>query len=126
MIIALFTMLFLGGDSHVIFAYLNVYEDRAEMVITDEARLSNAFNILNKFEDSSEELSKSVSEMAEQFGEVVGDRYSTDTDIDAVWNSYYEDVEAYHSLVIDSRFELKQYVNQDEWLAIFGSAVTAE
>jgi len=124
MLIALFTLLFLGGHPHTLIQYLNVYQDRVEMVITDEGRRDQAMNVLKAFEESTKNRNEEILETAEQLGKAMGDRNSMAADIDVIWNQYFEDVDAFHSLLVDSRFELRQYVNRDEWQAIFGQSVT--
>ncbi len=111
MLVALFTLLFLGGDSHPISEYLNVYEDRLETVVTDKGRSDEAKNILKAFEDATEDHDKAVSKTAEQAGKTIGNKDATDAEIDAVWDQYFQDVDAYHDLLLDARFELKEHVN---------------
>jgi len=119
MLVALFTLLFLGGNPHPLIPYLNVYQDRVEMVIADEGRRDQTMNVLKAFEESTKDRNEEILETAKQLGKAMGDRNSMAADIDVIWNQYFEDVDAFHSLLVDSRFELRQYVNRDEWQAIF-------
>jgi hypothetical protein len=123
MLVALFTLLFLGGDSHPIIEYLNIYEDRVETAVTDKGRRDEAKNILKAFENATKDHDKAVSKTGEQVGKTVGNKDATDAEIDAVWDQYFQDVDAYHDLLLDARFEFKEHVNRDEWQAIFGPAV---
>ncbi len=126
MLIALFTLLFLGGNPHPLIPYLNVYQDRVAIVITDEVRRNQALAVLKAFEESTNDRNEEMLETAEQLGDAMGDRDSMAAEIDVIWNQYFEDANAFHGLIIDSRFELKQYVNRDEWQAIFGQPATKE
>jgi len=124
MLVALFTLLFLGGDSHPLMAHLDTYEDRAKTTITDKDRREQALNVLKAFEDVTKAREKVVKRTAKQIGATVGDKNSMVADIDAVWDTYFQDVDAYHTALVDSRDELKQYVTRDEWQAIFSPPVT--
>ena len=124
MLVALFTLLFLGGDSHPLMAYLDTYEDRAESAITEKDRREQVLNVFKAFEDVSKAREKEVKRTAKMIGETVGSKDSRIADIDAVWDTYFQDVDAYHTALVDSRDELKQYVTRDEWQAIFSPPVT--
>ena len=42
-------------------------------------------------------------------------------DIDAIWDSYFAEVDQYKDDTLDLRWELKGHINGDEWEAIFSS-----
>jgi hypothetical protein len=124
MIVGLIALLFLGGDAHPLLAYVDAYQDRLEAVVTDEGRLDQATKVFKEFSDRTKDRDKEVSKTAKQLGKTIGAKNPTAAEIDAVWDQYYQDVDAYHSLVVDTRTELKQYVTRDEWQAIYGPPVT--
>ena len=126
MLIALFTMLFLGGDATPLLAYIDAYQERAKTVITDEGRRDQAKSILKAMEDRNRDHGKTVNSQAELLGEMSEDPNATDAEIDAIWDEYFQDVDAYHAGLADARFELKQYVSRDEWQAIFAPPVKLE
>jgi ABC-type transporter Mla subunit MlaD len=124
MIVGLIALLFLGGDAHPLIAYVDVYQDRLENVVTDEGRLEQAKNVFKEFTDRTKARDKEVSETAKQLGKTIGAKNSTAAEIDAVWGQYYQDIDAYHSMMVDTRSELKQTLTRDEWQAIYGPPVT--
>jgi hypothetical protein len=124
MIVGLIALLFLGGDAHPLLAYVDAYQDRLEAVVTDEGRLDQATKVFKEFSDRTKDRDKEVSKTAKQLGKTIGAKNPTAAEIDAVWDQYYQDVDAYHSVVVDTRTELKQYVTRDEWQAIYGPPVT--
>lgn len=126
MIVGLIALLFLGGDAHPLLAYVDAYQDRLEAVVTDEGRLDQAKKVFKEFSDRTKDRDKEVSKMAKQLGKTIGAKNPTDAEIDAVWDQYYQDVDAFHSVVVDTRTELKQYVTRDEWQAIYGPPVTTK
>jgi hypothetical protein len=124
MIVGLIALLLLGGDAHPLLAYVGVYQDRLESVIMDKGRLAQAENVVAEFVDSAKDREKEVSKTGKHVAETIGDKNATDAEIDAAWDQYYQGVDAYHSIVVENRSELKQYVNRDEWQQVFGPAVT--
>jgi hypothetical protein len=126
MIVGLIALLFLGGDAHPLLAYVDAYQDRLEAVVTDEGRLDQATKVFKEFSDRTKDRDKEVSKTAKQLGKTIGAKNPTAAEIDAVWDQYYQDVDAYHSVVVDTRTELKQYVTRDEWQAIYGPPVTTK
>jgi len=107
-------------------AYLDTYEDRAESAITEKDRREQVLNVFKAFEDVSKAREKEVKRTAKMIGETVGSKDSRIADIDAVWDTYFQDVDAYHTALTDSRDELKKYVTRDEWQAIFAPPVTLD
>jgi ABC-type transporter Mla subunit MlaD len=126
MIVGLIALLFLGGDAHPLLAYVDAYQDRLEAVVTDEGRLDQATKVFKEFSDRTKDRDKEVSKTAKQLGKTIGAKNPTAAEIDAVWDQYYQDVDAFHSVVVDTRTELKQYVTRDEWQAIYGPPVTTK
>jgi len=126
MLIALFTLLFLGGDATPMLAYIDEYQERANTVITDASSREQAKSIFKTMEDRNKDHGKKVNGYGTQLGEMSEDPNATDAEIDAIWDQYFQDVDAYHAGLTDARFELKQYVSRDEWQAIFAPPVRLE
>jgi len=118
MIAALIALLFMGGSSPLL-ENIDVYQDRTKTVITDEVRQDKAKAVLKSMEKRVKSQNKIRKDIGDQLGDLLEDQAVADAQLDAVWDTYADETKAYDSDMLDLRFELKQHVQREEWVAIF-------
>ncbi len=121
MLIALFTILFLGGGSATqLLGNISEVQDRVKIVMPKDDQRKEALSVLNTMEKRTKSRNKMVKNTVKQMSKELEDHDVTDADIDAVWNDYVQGVDEFHRDMIDLRFELKQYISREEWQQVFG------
>ena len=121
MLIALFTILFLGGGSATqLLGNISEVQDRVKIVMPKDDQRKEALSVLNTMEKRTKSRNKMVKNTVKQMSKELEDHDVTDADIDAVWNDYVQGVDEFHRDMIDLRFELKQHISREEWQQVFG------
>ena len=121
MLIALFTILFLGsGSATQLLGDIGEVQDRVKIVMPKDDQRKEALSVLKTMEKRTKSRNKMVKNTVKQMGKELEDHGVTDADIDAVWNDYVQGVGEFHRDMIDLRFELKQHISREEWQQVFG------
>ncbi len=121
MLIALFTILFLGsGSATQLLGNLSEVQDRVKIVMPKDDQRKEALSVLNTMEKRTKSRNKMVKSTVKQMSKELEDHGVTDADIDAVWNDYVQGVDEFHRDIIDLRFDLKQHISREEWQQVFG------
>lgn len=118
MIIALFTLLFLGGGSGLL-ANFDAIMDNAKTEIADEDRRELALDIFKAVQSEREDFGKQLQGHGKALGELYEDPNASDAQADAIWDDFFRDIETHHDQLLDRREQLKAYVTPKEWSAIF-------
>lgn len=122
MIVALLTLLFLGGASTQFLEALDSYQDRVEDVIPKGERQQQAEAVFKNMEDSIDRRHEVMKDVADELDKLLKDPDVADADLDAVLGRYASVVQVTHRDLLDARFELKNYVTREEWQQIFSEA----
>ncbi len=122
MLVALFALLFLGGGGNsFLLGQIDVALDNTKEVVQAEDRRDQAVEILKALEDDTEAFIDRQADRAKNLGELK-EAPGLDPDaVDAVWESAFSDVEAYHDLILSRREELKTVLPRDEWGQVFAA-----
>jgi hypothetical protein len=120
MLIALFTLLFLGsgGGADLLINFDEVKEN-AKTEITDEERRDQALDVFKAVESERKDFSKKLADHSEAIEEIFESHAASEAEADAIWNDMYSDLEEHHGQLLDKREELKTYVTESEWSAMF-------
>lgn len=119
MLIALFTILFLGGDVTGMLDYISDSQDAVKAVIEPDDRRKDALATLKDMEKRTKARNKAVAGSSKELSRVLGQDDASDADIDEVWTSYFEERAAYNSDMLDLRFQLKEQLTREEWEQVF-------
>ncbi len=119
MLIALFTILFLGGSATQLLDDIGDVRDRVKIVMPKNDQRKEALSHLKTMEKRTESRIKLVKQNAKAMSKALEDHGVTDADFDAIWTGYVQGIDEYHRDMIDLRFELKQHISREEWDAIF-------
>ena len=120
MIVALLTILFLGGGSTTAFLdYIADSKDAVKIVMVKDERQKEVLNILKLVEKRSNGHNKQVKKTIKDLGKQIEGREANTAAIAAISDRYFEDLESYSSDILDLRFKLKELVSREEWAQLF-------
>ena len=119
MLIALMTILFLGGGSAAMLEYIGETEDAIKVVMEKDDRRKGALATVKEMKKRTKARNKQVKKTSKELSAVLANHDSSLADLDAVWDVYYTEVEAYNREMLDLRYELHDRLTRDEWGEIF-------
>jgi len=119
MLIALLTMLILGGGSTAMLGLIADTEDSVKTVMVKDERRKAALKTLKSMKKRTNARNKHVKRATKVLNRSLQQVEINAAEIDTIWNDYFAEVEQYDHAMLDLRFELKEHVNRDEWQQIF-------
>ena len=119
MLIALFTILLLGGSSTATLAYIADTQDTVKTVMEKDGRQKGALSTLKAMKKRTNARNKHVKRAAKDLNKALGQEDINTADIDAIWAGYFAEIDQYDHDMLDLRWELKEHINREEWAAIF-------
>lgn len=119
MLIALFTILFLGDSTTGFLDYLANTEENIKVVMEKDDRRKAALATVNDMNKRTKARNKQVDKVRKELASVLATEDATVADIDAVWDVYFAAIEDYNKDILDLRFELRDSITRDEWEQIF-------
>jgi hypothetical protein len=120
MLIALFTILFLGGTPTGLIDYLSDVQDEVKVVMPKNDQRKAALNVLKNMEKTTKAQNKQVANYSKQLSKALADHDFEHDEIDSLWAEYHETRGNFQMEMIDLRFELKNHVAREEWQDVFG------
>jgi hypothetical protein len=121
MLIALMTILFLGGSTTGLLEFIAQTEDNIKIVMEKDARQKGALTTVKEMKKRTRARNKQVNKSRKELSKLLGDPGATEADIDATWNIFYAEVESYNADMLDLRFELRERLTRDEWQQVFSA-----
>jgi len=119
MLIALFTILLLGGGSTATLAYIADTQDSVKTVMVKDDRQKAALSTLKAMKKRTNARNKYVKRASKDMKKTLGQEDINTTDIDAIWAGYFAEIDQYDHDMLDLRWELKEHINREEWQEIF-------
>jgi len=119
MLIALFTMMILGGSSTATLAYIADTQDSVKIVMVKDDRQKEALSTLKAMKKRTNARNKQVRRASKDIAKLLREENINTADIDAIWTGYFAEIDQYNHDMLDLRWELKEYINREEWEAIF-------
>jgi len=121
MLIALFTLLFLGGGGgSYVLGQVDLLMDNVKAVVQADDRRKPAIDILKELEDDGKDYQKKQKKHVEDLDELTEKRSFDTAKADAIWDAMFKDMESFHAQALSRRQELKSVVNRNEWPKVFG------
>ena len=120
MLIALFTILILGGSNTGILDFIADTQDTVKVVMEKDDRRKEALSTLKAIEKRTEAHNKVVKTSSKDLNKALADDDVTEADIDTIWYRYFAQREAYNRDMLDLRFQLKGQLTREEWQQVFG------
>ncbi len=119
MLIALFTILLLGGSSTATLAYIADTQDTVKTVMVKDGRQKGALSTLKTMKKRTNARNKHVKRASKDLNKALGQEDINTADIDAIWAGYFAEIDQYDHDMLDLRWELKEHINREEWQEIF-------
>ncbi len=121
MLIALMTILFLGGGGASSATLINIAnnQDVIEEVVLDEDRRDQAVETLKSMKKLAKDQNKAKKSVFKELETAFGEHESSANIVDAIWDDYYRQVNEFSNEAIDLRFQLKDQLTRDEWGQVF-------
>ena len=120
MLIAIMTILFLGGGGAFgPMLFIESAMDNAKVAIADKDRRKEATATLKAMKKRSKDYLKSVRKLSKQVNSEFDEHAANEHEIEAAWNSMFELNAAYSNDLVDLRFELRDQLSRNEWGQMF-------
>jgi len=119
MLIALFTVLILGGGSTATLAYIADTQDSVKIVMVKDDRQKEALSTLKAMKKRTNARNKQVRRASKDIAKLLRQENINTADIDAIWTGYFAEIDQYNHDMLDLRWELKEHINREEWQEIF-------
>jgi hypothetical protein len=121
MLIALITLLFLGGGgSSAVMANITDYTDALKEILEGDDRRDAALETMASLKDLGKQQSKARKDVFKQIEKVVADHTTSPDVIGDLWSGYYQEVREINDAAVDCRFELREQLTREEWNRVFG------
>lgn len=119
MLIALMTILFLGGSSFGPMLYIDEARDNAKSAIIDDDQRKLVRDDLKSMKSRAKQYTKSVDGLTKDLRKEFGDRAAGEADLDVYWDHVFALNESLSEDLIDMRFALRDKVSREEWAGLF-------
>ncbi len=119
MLIALMTILFLGGSSFGPMLYIDEARDNAKSAIMDDDQRKLVRDDLKSMKKRAKQYAKSVKGLTKDLRKEFGDHAVGEADLDVYWDQVFALNVSFSDDIIDMRFELRDKVSREEWSALF-------
>jgi hypothetical protein len=123
MLIAIITILFLGGGGASM-GWLYDFGDmkaQTKVVIADDERKDAALDVVKEFKARSKVESKRLKALSKQVKNAVAvaDAEGNDAQVVYLGNELLDNTRTYYTDLLDLRFEWKQNFTREEWAAVY-------
>ena len=120
MLIALITIMFLGGGGgSAVLAYIAESTDMVKEVLQDDDRREEALETMASLKDLGKQHSKARQNVVKQMKKALADHETSPDVIDELWASYYQQVREINDATLEQRFELREQLTREEWGRVF-------
>ena len=119
MLIALFTILILGGSNTGVLDFIADTQDTVKVVMEKDDRRKEALSTLKAIKKRTQAYNKSVKSSSKDMNNTLMSDDGTDADIDTIWDAYFAQRAAYNQDMLDLRFQLKDQMTREEWQEVF-------
>lgn len=115
MLIALFTILILGGSATGTLDFIADTQDTVKVVMEKDDRRKDALATLKAMKKRANAYNKMVKRSSKDLNKAL----SNDADIDTIWEAYFEQRGIYDRDMLDLRYQLRDQLTQEEWQQVF-------
>lgn len=120
MLIALMTILFLGGGgSSAVLAYVADSHDAVKDVMVDDQRRDDVLETLKEFKSLAKEQNKASQNILKQLREELREHAPSDAKVESAWTSHYRQLRETNAEAVELRFRLREQLSREEWEQIF-------
>ncbi len=122
MLIALFTILLLGGTSSFALDYIADTQDNVKIVVPKGERQKAAFDTLKAMKKSESTYRKHLRKAGKELFKALDLPDDVESELHRVWTAHFAEVQRQNHEMLDLRFELREHLTREEWGEIFSSS----
>ena len=119
MLIALITMMLLGGGSAGLLGYIAEARGNVRTVMERDDRRKAALDTLKDMKKRTNARDKQVKKSSKELTKALSQSEINDADLDAIWDRYIAEVNQHNYDMLDLRFQLKDQLTREEWQKVF-------
>ena len=119
MLIALFTILLLGGSSTGMLDFIADTQDEVKVIMEKDDRRKEALGTLKAMKKRANAHNKMVQRTSKDMNKTLSSDDVTGADIDTVWDAYFAQRADYNKDMLDLRYKLKDQMTREEWQQVF-------
>jgi len=120
MLIALYTIFFLGGGfSLEISGLIDEMETSTKTVVVNEERNKEALSTIKAMQNRLKDHNKSVKQISKTLGKEFAEHTLRSNEIDNLWDQYIDLNSDTTRDLIELRFQLRDQLTPDEWDQVF-------
>ena len=119
MLIALFTILILGGSNTGMLNFIADTQDTVKVVMEKDDRRKEVLATLKETKKRTEAHNKMVKRTSKDMNKILSSDEVTDDDIETIWEAYFAQRASYNQDMLDLRFQLKDQMTREEWQQVF-------
>ena len=119
MLIALFTILFLGGSATGMLDFIADTQDTVKVVMEKDDRRKEALATLKAMKKQTNARNKMVKRASKDMSKTLSSDEVTEANFDVVWDAYFSQRAAYDQEMLDLRYQLKDQMTREEWQQVF-------
>ena len=119
MLIALITILLLGGSNTGMLDFIADTQDEVEVVMEKDDRRKEALGTLKAMKKRADAHNKMVKSASKDMNKTLSSDDVTDSDVDTIWDAYFSQRAAYNQDMLDLRYQLKDQMTREEWQEVF-------
>ncbi len=120
MLIALITILILGGSNTGMLDFIADTQDQVNVAMEQSDHRKEVLGTLKEMKKRTNAHNKMVKGVSKELSTALATDNVTEADIDTIWLSYFEQRAAYNVDMLDLRFQLKDQMTREEWQQVFG------
>ena len=125
MLIALFTILLLGGGgSSGLLDFVSDVRDQVKVVVEDKERRKDALKTVKAAKQKTTARTKAFRSLSKRLKAVLKSGEYTKQDIDDAWYRFFAINEQHSRESIELRFQLREQLTREEWEQIFPAGET--
>ena len=122
MLIAILTILFLGGSSTGVLDFIADARDGVKEVMLKDERRTEALDTLKAAKKMTKARNKQVKRVSRELRKAFAGADTSDETLDAIWTDHFVAVNQYDHEILDLRFKLKDQLTREEWEAVFSGS----
>ena len=124
MLIALFTMLILGGGATGMLDFIADTQDTVKVVMEKDDRRKEVLATLKETKKRTGAYNKVVKRASKDLSKTLSSDEVADADIDVIWEGYFASRADYNRDMLDLRFQLKDQMTREERQQVFAEDQT--
>ena len=127
MLIALYTIFFLGGGGTFgPMDFIDEALDNTKSAIVDDDRRKEATASLKTMKARTKQHKKAIKGLSKELGSSMSEHEVANEEIDAFWDHFFDLNSEYTRDIVEIRFELRDQVTREEWELMFPASESSD